>query len=198
MNFQAKHCDDLGIPADKSAILFLYLGIFATLGRLGGGLLCNLNFIKTNFLLQGAALVMGASTMIMTLAKSYGALVAYAIAFSLGDGLSITTFVILCLNSVEQSKKASAFGFTLLSSGLFATGGPPLAGEPMSHIRHSVVGSGDEDSDGNAIIPIYLTWKMLACREIVFFFLAFSLLLPSSLLKLISFNDFIQYTPTET
>ena len=135
LNFQAKHCDDLGIPADKSAILFLFLGIFATLGRLGGGLLCNLNCIKTKLLLQGAAFVMGASTMIMTLAKSYGALVAYAIVFSLADGMSITTFVILCFNSVEQSKIASAYGFTLISSGVFATGGPPLAGEPLSHIR---------------------------------------------------------------
>ena len=66
--------------------------------------------------------------MIMTLAKTYGAFVAYAIVFSAADGMMVTTFIIECFNSVEESKRASAFGFTLISTGVFATGSPPLSG----------------------------------------------------------------------
>ena len=66
--------------------------------------------------------------MIMTLAKTYGAFVAYAIVFSAADGMMVTTFIIECFNSVEESKRASAFGFTLISTVAFATTSPPLSG----------------------------------------------------------------------
>ena len=44
--FQVKHCNDLGISADKSSTLYLFIGIFATVGRLGGGFLCNIKSVK--------------------------------------------------------------------------------------------------------------------------------------------------------
>ena len=125
---QVKHCDDLGIPANKSAILFLFIGVFATIGRVGGGFLCNIKCVKARIIFQAAAFIMGTSTMIMTLAKTYGALVPCVIVFSLADGMTITTFIIECLNSVEESKKTSAFGFTLIASGVFAVSSPPLSG----------------------------------------------------------------------
>ncbi|KAL9954133.1 hypothetical protein ACROYT_G041631 [Oculina patagonica] len=125
-----KHCDDLGIPADKSATLYLFIGIFATLGRLGGGFLCNMRCTNSLRLFQAAVFVMGASTMLLTLAKTYAALVVYAIVFSMADGMMITTFVIECMSmeTVEESKRLSVFGFTMMSTGMFALSSPPLAG----------------------------------------------------------------------
>jgi len=123
-----KHCDDLGIPADKSSTLFLFLGIFATLGRLGGGFLCNMRFIKVRFLQQAATFFVGSSTMLLILAKTYVAMVAYVITFGFADGIMTSSLIIECIESVEESKKASAFGFFMLFGGIVGIVSPPLAG----------------------------------------------------------------------
>lgn len=126
--FQVKHCDDLGIPADKSSTLFLFLGIFAALGRLGGGFLCNMRFIKAGFLQQAAAFIVGCSTMLLTLAKTYAALVTFVITFAVADGMMVTSFVIECMEFVEESKRALTFGFFMLVGGIVGMTSPPLAG----------------------------------------------------------------------
>jgi len=123
-----KYCDDLGIPADKSSTLFLFLGIFAALGRLGGGFLCNMRFIKACLLQQAAAFIVGSSTMLLILAKTYVAMVMYVIMFGFADGIMTSSLIIECIESVEESKKASAFGFFLLFGGIVGIVSPPLAG----------------------------------------------------------------------
>ena len=122
------YCHDLGIPADKSSTVYLFIGVFASLGRLGGGFLCGIKCINTRFLLQASITIVEVSTMLLTLAKSYVALAAYAIVFSGADGLVQSTLMIECLKSVEQSKKASVFGLQMLCSGIFSLSGPPLTG----------------------------------------------------------------------
>ena len=126
--FQIKHCEDLSIPADKSSTLFLFIGICATIGRLGGGFLCNIKCIKAIRLYQTAAFLMGASTMLLTLAKTYVAVAAYAVVFGAMDGLMVTTFIIALLDSADESKKASIFGFSLMCSSVGALSSPPLSG----------------------------------------------------------------------
>ena len=130
LHFQIKHCDDLGITAGKSSTLYLFMGIFATVGRLGGAFLCDMRHVKALRLFQAATFIMGASTMLLTLAKTYAALVVYAITFSVTDGMMLTTFIIECMQmeTVEESKRASGFGFTMVSSGIFALSSPPLSG----------------------------------------------------------------------
>ena len=64
----------MGIPADKSATLLMFIGVFATLGRLGGGFLCNLKLFQARILLQASLLIMGTSVMLLSLAKTYGTL----------------------------------------------------------------------------------------------------------------------------
>lgn len=123
-----KHCDDIGIPADKSSTLFLFLGIFAALGRLGGGFLCNMRFIKVRHLQQSATFIVGSSTMLVILAKTYVAMVVYVIPFAFADGIMITSLIIESMESVEESKTASAFGFIMLVGGIVGITSPPLAG----------------------------------------------------------------------
>ena len=128
--FQIKHCEDLGIPAVKSSTLYLFIGIFAALGRLGGGFLCDVKYINTIRLFQAATFIMGASTMLLTLAKTYAALVVYAIVFSMADGMMISTFIVECMEVVdEESKRASIVGFIILVGAGFLLSGPPLFGE---------------------------------------------------------------------
>lgn len=126
--FQVKHCDDIGIPVDKSSTLFLFLGIFAALGRLGGGFLCNLKFIKVRVLQQSATFIVGSSTMLLILAKNYVAVVVYVIPFGFADGMMVTSLIIESIESVEESQRASAFGFIMLVGGIVGITSPPLAG----------------------------------------------------------------------
>ena len=124
-----KHCDDIGIPADKSSTLFLFLGIFATLGRFGGGFLCNMRFIKVRLLQQSATFIVGSSTMLLILAKTYVGMVVYVIPFGFADGIMVTSIIIEFIESVEESKRASAFGFFfMLVGGIVGITSPPLAG----------------------------------------------------------------------
>lgn len=123
-----KYCDDLGISANKSSTLYLFIGIFATLGRFGAGFLCTFTQVKPRTLFQVVCFTLGASTMLLTVLKTYGALVAYAIVFSLSDGLMVTSFIIEFLNSVEESKKSSALGYSMLVGGAGAMASPPLSG----------------------------------------------------------------------
>ena len=124
-----KYCDDLGIPADKSSTLFLFVGLFAATGRLVAGFLCDLSCIKSLFLYQAAVLVSGLSTLLLVLARTYSTLAAVIIFFSLADGLMVSTYIIELFKSVKESQRASALGFCMMVAGVFVFGGPPLSGE---------------------------------------------------------------------
>ena len=127
-HFQMKHCDDLGILADKSSTIYMVIGIFASLGRIGGGFLCDLKFVNSRLLLQAAIFIMAASTMLLTLAKTYFGVFTYAIFFSSADGLMITSMIVEILKAVKEDEKASAVGLLMLFSGISALISPPLSG----------------------------------------------------------------------
>ena len=122
-----KYSEDLGISSDASSRLVLFMGISIIIGRFTGGFLCSLN-VDAWSVAQAMALIMGVSMMLLTLAKSYGALIAYAFVFGFGDGGIATSFNILCLTCVDQVRAASAFGYVLLIASLFSLVGPPLSG----------------------------------------------------------------------
>ena len=146
--FQIKHCDDLGIPADKSSTLYLFIGIFVALGRLGGGFLSDMKYIKTLRLFQVSTFIIGVSTMLLTLATTYAALVVYAITFSLADGMMVSTFFVECFESVAQSKRASVTGFIFVTGAAFFLGAPPLSGEYETYTYRRVGRLADEPRDG--------------------------------------------------
>ena len=104
------------------------MGIFATIGRLGAGFLCNLRFIKARCLQQVGTFIVGVSTMLLTLTTTYAGLIAFVIIFSVADGILITALIIECMESVEDSLRASTFGLVLMVAGGFALGSPPLSG----------------------------------------------------------------------
>ena len=127
--FQTRHCDDLNIPGSTSSSLFLFIGVFAACGRIGGGILCDLPRINSRCLYQSAVFVVGASTGLLTVAKTYGSLVAYAITFGTADGIMISTHIIQTLKLVGETERASAIGFSLMLAGIFSLGSPPLSGK---------------------------------------------------------------------
>ena len=123
-----KHCDDLGILTNKSSTIYMVIGTFASLGRIEGGFLCDLKFLNNCLLLQATIFIMTASTMLLTLAKSYFVVFAYAIFFSSADGLLITSMIVEIPKAVKEDEKASAVGLLMLFSGISALIGPPLSG----------------------------------------------------------------------
>ena len=123
-----KHCDDLGIPADKSSTLFSFLGIFAAIGRLAGGCLCDIKCINSLFLYQAAVFVSGAATMLFVQTKTYASLAPVVIMFSVADGLMVSTFIIELFKSVQVTQRAPSLGFCMMPAGVLVFCSPPLSG----------------------------------------------------------------------
>jgi len=73
--------------------------------------------------------VNGISTMLLTLAQNYAALVGYAVVFGFCDGAMATVFNIQALTCVDHSRAASAYGLTLMIGSVTSMVGPPLSGE---------------------------------------------------------------------
>ena len=154
LHFQIKYCSDLGIPAGKSSTLYLFTGIFGALGRLGGGFLCDVKYINTIRLFQGVTLIVGASTMLLSLAQTYAAVAVYAIVFSMADGILVSTFTVKCMEVVdEESKKASMVGYIILAAAGFLLSAPPSFGEcdviQESHVQYIFAGDSGAEARGN-------------------------------------------------
>ena len=78
--------------------------------------------------------------MLLILAKTYVAMVTYVITFGFADGIMITSIIIECMESVEESKRASAFGLFMLFGGIVGIASPPLAGSlSLINIRYVMI-----------------------------------------------------------
>lgn len=131
-----KFCrDDLGMAADKSSTLFLFIGFFAAAGRILAGILCDFRCVNSLFLLQGAIFVSAASILSLVVVKTYPALASVVVLFSLADGLVVSTSTIELLNCVKESERASSLGFCLMGAGVFMICSPPLSGKCFLILR---------------------------------------------------------------
>ena len=106
----------------------MVIGIFASLGRIVVEFLCDTKFVNSLLLLQAAIFIIEASTMPLTLVKSYFGLFTYAIFFSSADGLMITSMIVEFLKAVKEDEKAIAVGLLMLFSLFSALISPPLSG----------------------------------------------------------------------
>ena len=93
-----------------------------------GGFLCSIKRLDNFYILQSVLLLNGVSTILLTLAQKYEALVAYAIIFGFGDGSMATAVNIIALTCVDHSRAASSFGFFLMISSATSLAGPPISG----------------------------------------------------------------------
>ena len=116
------------MSSEASARLVLFMGINIVIGRFACGFLCSIKWLSNWYVLQGVVLVMGVSMMLLTLAHSYEALVAYAFIYGFGDGGLATVFNIQAVTCVDRARAASAFGYLLLIASLSSLVGPPVTG----------------------------------------------------------------------
>lgn len=138
--FQVKYSEDRGMSSDASARLILFLGINVVLGRFAGGFLCSIKRLDNLYVLQSMLLLNGVSTILLTLAQKYEALVAYSVVFGFGDGVMASVFNILILTCVDPSRAASSFGYFLLIASVTSLAGPPIAGELMLFLESFLKG----------------------------------------------------------
>ena len=127
--FQVKYCVDLGISEEKAAQLFLFLGAFMTIGRLGVTVLLAFKKFKVIYLYQICIFIMGISMLTAALVKTYTFFVIFAVVFGAFDGMFIALFYVLIMASVDPAKRPSAMGFVLFINAGFVAGGPPLSGK---------------------------------------------------------------------
>ena len=127
--FQVKYCVDLGIPEEKAAQLFLFLGAFMTTGRLGVTALLAFKKFKVIYLYQGSIFMMGVSMLSLALVKTYTFFVLFAIVFGAFDGIFAATYHVQMMTCVEPAKRPSVIGFAHFVQTGFVAGGPPFSGK---------------------------------------------------------------------
>ncbi|KAJ7372684.1 hypothetical protein OS493_017958 [Desmophyllum pertusum] len=123
-----KYSEDLGMSSSVSSRLIFFLGLNVALGRFACGFLCSLKRLDNWYIYQGVLLVSGVSTMLLTLARHYEELVAYAVVFGFCDGAFATLLNILAFTCVDPSRAASVFGYILMTASVTSMVGPPLSG----------------------------------------------------------------------
>lgn len=87
-----------------------------------------MHYVNPIFVYMFGLILDGSSLAYLCEAKSYGDLIAFSFLYGMADGVAFGAFYICILNSVEASKKASAFGLSALFYGLIIATGPALAG----------------------------------------------------------------------
>ena len=89
-----------------------------------------MKYINTIRLFQAATFIVGASTLLLSLAQTFAPLAVYAIVFSMADGILMSTFTVKCMEVVdEESKKASMVEFIIWAGAGFLLSAPPLFGK---------------------------------------------------------------------
>ena len=109
----------------------MFIGVFAAVGRLGAGCLCDIKRVNPLFLYQAALFIVGASTILFLQAKTFAFLAVLVAVFSVADGLMVSAFIIVLFRSVQVSQRAPCLGFCMMSAGIFIVGSPPLSGKSI-------------------------------------------------------------------
>lgn len=105
-----RHCEDLGIPADKSSKLLMVYGLTSYVMRIITGRLCDMKGINPIYVFQFGMLTSGVAVMLFGVPASYVPLTVISAFFGVGDGTSLTAGNLLLLTTVEPKKRASPFG----------------------------------------------------------------------------------------
>ncbi|EDO48615.1 predicted protein [Nematostella vectensis] len=123
-----KHCREIGVSAQKSSTLFIYIGITSFAGKLVSGRLCDSPRISTLYVHQISALIIGASVLMIRLASDYTGFAIFAACYGCGNGMFITTMYLLFLNTVEPRLRPSALAYGEMVNAVSIAIGSPIAG----------------------------------------------------------------------
>ena len=164
-----RYCEDINITADAASRLFIYYGLASCVGRLVTGRLCDFEKVNTFYVYQVAELVVGAGTLLVTLATSYFHMVIFIVIYGLCDGAYITTLNLLLLTCVSPEKVPTALGWQMQVSSFFLASGPPIAGmfprkgpSPQGLFQFQNGGAGVETPE--IVLPKYSMIRGVLCH----------------------------------
>ena len=123
-----RFCEDLGIAADKASRLYIYYGLSSAIARVLAGRLCDVRGINPFHLYQSVEFVVGLSTILVTLAKDYTAMIIFMVFYGFCDGTFITTLNVILMTCVDATKRSAALGWNMQFTTIFMASGPPIAG----------------------------------------------------------------------
>lgn len=122
-----KHASDI-LPGANGELLVTCIGATSGIGRLVFGQISDIQSVNPVVLQQIALLVLGGSTMLFTIAKSYALLLILCAIFGLFDGCFVSLMGPVAYSLVGKEGASQAIGFVLGLSSIPFMLGPPLAG----------------------------------------------------------------------
>ena len=123
-----RFCEDLGISAAKASKLYIYFGLSSAIARIPVGRICDISEINIFYVYQAVEFVVGFSTILVTQASDYTAMIAFAVIYGFCDGAFVTTINVIVMTSVEGTKRPAALGWQMQVTSIFLGSGPPIAG----------------------------------------------------------------------
>ena len=108
--------------------LYIYYGLSSAIARVISGRICDFRYINPVYLYQSAEFIAGLSTILVTLAKDYTAMIVFVVTYGFCDGTFISTLNIILMTCVDASKRAAALGWNMQFTTIFMASGPPVAG----------------------------------------------------------------------
>ena len=85
--------------------------------------------INIFYLYQSVEFAVGFSTILITQANGYTAMIVFAVVYGFCDGAFVTTLNVILLTCVEGFKRPAALGWQMLVASIFQASGPPIAGK---------------------------------------------------------------------
>lgn len=121
---------DQGLSLASSAFMFSLVGAGDTVGRLGAGVLGNINLIPQNVLYVLCVLLSGVCAVIMPLfAGNYALFGVLSFFFGLGNGAVFTSLPVLLATNIGHEKLQSSFSILTFFLGVPILYAPALGGE---------------------------------------------------------------------
>ena len=129
-SIQVKFCEsELGIPRDRASLLYTYMAIASFFSNPFFCKLSQLKFFDIFDLYQLATTCFGICLLLLPLARSYNAMVAFSVLFGVMDGGRYGLMPLVAIECVGQKRTDTAWGYLVFSVG-FASGiGPTFIGE---------------------------------------------------------------------
>ena len=125
---QARYCQEQGIDANQSFVMYLFNGVASVLLRALTGHICDIKRLDPRWVLQIAMFLAGIISVLMTHFHSYNELFACFVLYGVMDGTIVSSVNILALYTLSPEERPQGFGFFHLCIAISLAAGPPFGG----------------------------------------------------------------------
>ena len=124
-----KYAEDHGITAKAASLLFIFIGLVSSLGKVVAGMLYKNKKVNPIFIHQASLLTLSLCVFLLQFATNYWSLVLFSIVYGFSDGVFITGSLYIPLSCVDSKRKTASFSTSCFLYSLGTVSGIPIAGE---------------------------------------------------------------------